>query len=227
MKKIGFIGGTDKSSLIMNIAKVMEDLDKKVIVVDTTIMQKVRYIVPTINPAKSYITDFENVDFAVGFESMLEIMRYLGIESQEKFQYDYMLIDIDSASAIENFEIEDTKENFFVTTYDMYSLQKGVEILKNLPMQMNLSKILLNYDMKKEDEQYLSYLTADTKAIWNDFSIYMPIVDENELAIIENERVYRIRLKRLVPEYQEGIIYVVQNIIKELSTGKIRKLIRE
>lgn len=227
MKKVGFIGGGDKSNLIMYVAKAIEYLNKKVLVVDTTLMQKTKYIVPTINPTKSYITDFENVDYAVGFESMEDIIRYLGLKDLEKIPYDYLLIDIDNASAIENFEIEDTKDNFFVTTYDIYSLQRGIEILKNLPSTMSLSKILFNYNMKKEDEEYLLYLTADTKAIWNDFSIYMPIVDENEQLIQDNQRVYRTRIKKLIPEYQDGIIYIVQNIIKDFSTNKIRKMIRE
>ena len=55
----------------------------------------------------------------------------------------------------------------------------------------------------------------------------MPLLDENEQLIEENQRVYRTRLKRLVPEYQEGIVYIVQNIVKDLSTGRIRKMIRD
>lgn len=227
MKKVGFIGGADKTNIIVYVAKILEDLEYKVLVVDSTLMQKTRYIVPSINPARSYITDFENVDYAIGFDDLAEIYKYLSIDKQQELPYDYVLIDIDRAVAIERFEIEDTKENFFVTTFDIYSIQRGVEILKKLPMTMNLSKILLNYDMRKEEEQYLLYLTADAKVIWNEFSIYMPIIDENEQLIQENQRVYRTRLKRLIPEYQEGIIYIVQNIVKDMSTGKIRKMVKE
>ena len=228
MKKVGFLGGTDKSNLIMYIAKVLDDLQKKVLVIDATLMQKTRYIVPTINPTKSYITSFENVDYAIGFENIEDVSRYLGIKDENmELPYDYVLIDIDRAQSIDDFEIENTKDNYFVTSFDMYSLQKGLEILKNLPMTMNLSKILFNYNMRKDEEQYFQYLTADTRAIWNEFSIYMPLLDENEQLIQDNQRVYRIRLKKLIPEYQDGIIYVVQNIVKDFSTGKIRKMIRE
>ena len=65
MKKIGFIGAFEKSDLIMYIAKVLEMLDYNVLVVDTSCLQKIRYIVPSINPTKAYITNFENIDFAV------------------------------------------------------------------------------------------------------------------------------------------------------------------
>lgn len=230
MKKIGFIGGADKTNLIMYIAKVLEDLNKKVIVADTTLMQKTKYVVPTLDPTKSYITDYQNVDYAIGFESISDIGQYLGVKntnSTEAWPYDYMIIDIDSASAIENFEIEDGLDNYFVTTFDIYSLKKGMEILKKLPSTMTMSKILMNYNIKKDDEEYLLYLSADTKAIWNDFSLYIPILDENEQLMEENQRVYRPRLKKLIPEYQDGIIYIVQNIIKEQSVSRIRKMIKE
>lgn len=229
MKKVGFIGACDKTNLILYIAKVLENLDKKVLVIDTTITQKTKYVVPAINPTKSYITDFENIDFAVGFENIQEIIRYLGKEdmAEVKLPYDYVLLDIDREMSIENFDIEESKDNYFVTTFDIYSLRRGVEILKNLPETMNLSKILYNYDIKKEDEEYLKYLSMDTKVIWNDFSIYLPIIDSDNQMMDENQRVYRARLKKLSPDYQEGIIYIVQDIVKELNVNKIRKMVKE
>ena len=57
MKKIGFIGGADKTNLIIYIAKVLDDLGKKVIVADTTLMKKYKYVVPALNPTKAYITN--------------------------------------------------------------------------------------------------------------------------------------------------------------------------
>lgn len=230
MKKIGFIGATDKTDLIVYVAKVLEDLGKKVLVVDTTITQKTKYVVPSISPTKTYITDFNNVDYAIGFQNIEDIARYLGLKENEKIEnlnYDYMLIDIDNEQNIENFEIDEVGKNFFVTTFDIYSLKRGIEILKNIPLNMNLSKILMNYSIKKDDEDYLNYLSLDTRVVWTDFSIYIPLLDENEQLIEDNQRIYRARLKRLIPEYQEGIIYIVQNIVEDLSVGKIRKMIKE
>ena len=230
MKKVGFIGATDKTDLIVYVAKVLEDLGKRVLVIDTTITQKTKYVVPSISPTKTYITDFNNVDYAVGFQNIEDIGRYLGLKDNEKIDnlnYDYALIDIDNEKKIEDFEIDEVGKNYFVTAFDVYSLRRGMEILNNIPLNMNLSKILMNFNIKKEDEEYLNYLSVDTKVVWNDFSIYIPILDENTHQIEDNQRVYRARLKRLIPEYQEGIIYIVQNIIGDLSTSKIKKMIKE
>ena len=198
--------------------------------VDTTITQKTKYVVPSINPTKTYITDFDNVDYAVGFRNKEDIARYLGLKENEKIDnlnYDYMLIDIDDEKSIEDFEIEETGKNYFVTRFDIYSLRRGLEILNNIPLNMSLSKILMNYNIKKEDEEYLNYLSLDTRVVWNDFSIYIPIMDDNEKQIEDNQRIYKAKLKRLMPEYQEGVIYIVQDIIGDMSANKIKKLVKE
>lgn len=226
MKKVGFIGACDKTNLIVYVAKLLEIVGKRVIVVDTTKLQKMKYLVPSISPTKSYVTDFADVDFAVGFSSINDLTDYLEIE-EENLPYDYMLIDIDHDKMVESFGIENTKTNYFVTSFDMYSLQRGVEILKNFMEPMNLSKILCDYHIDKEDEDYLNYLSMDTKIGWNELSIYMPVTGYDKQIIEENQRLYRIRMKKLSPQYLEGIIYIVQDIIQDLNINKIKKMIKE
>ena len=55
MKKVGFIGMYDKTDLILNIAKILTTMKKRVIVVDSTLTQKAKYVVPVINPTITYI----------------------------------------------------------------------------------------------------------------------------------------------------------------------------
>lgn len=80
MKKIGFIGAYDKTDLILYVAKAIAEMNKKVLVIDTTTLQKARYIVPCIAPSKCYITEYEKIDVAVGFNSLDDIKKYLSIE---------------------------------------------------------------------------------------------------------------------------------------------------
>ena len=62
MKNFGFIGAFDKLDLLLYIAKILNTYGKKIIIIDTTLEQKSKYIVPVISPTKSYITRFENID---------------------------------------------------------------------------------------------------------------------------------------------------------------------
>ena len=50
MKIIGFIGAYDKTDLLLNIAKVLITMNNRVLLVDSTINQKAKYVVPAINP---------------------------------------------------------------------------------------------------------------------------------------------------------------------------------
>ena len=58
MRKIGFIGAYDKIDFIIYIAKILVEMGQSVLVIDGTITQKARYIVPTIEPTTTYITEF-------------------------------------------------------------------------------------------------------------------------------------------------------------------------
>ena len=60
MDIIGFIGVYDKTDLLLNIAKILATMKKRVLIMDTTIEQKTKYVVPSINPTTSYVTNFEN-----------------------------------------------------------------------------------------------------------------------------------------------------------------------
>lgn len=80
MKKIGFIGAYDKTDLILYVAKAIVEMNKTVLVIDATVLQKARYIVPCIAPSRCYITEYEKFDVAVGFNNSEEIKRYLGVD---------------------------------------------------------------------------------------------------------------------------------------------------
>ena len=49
MKKIGFIGVYDKTDMMLNLAKILTAMGKNVLVVDSTLNQKARYVVPNNN----------------------------------------------------------------------------------------------------------------------------------------------------------------------------------
>ena len=53
MKKVGFIGSFDKTDLILYIAKILVAAGNRVMVVDATVTQKTRYVVPVIQPTNA------------------------------------------------------------------------------------------------------------------------------------------------------------------------------
>lgn len=226
METIGFIGAYDKTDLILNISKILSCMKKRVLMIDSTINQKARYVVPFINPTTSYITNFEDIDVAIGFENLEQIKKYLG--NSAELPYDILLVDVDTIDRMKELNIQNAQKNFFVTAFDVYSLKKGIEILSNLEEQIKLTKILFAKEVLQEDDEYLDFLSLEYKVTWDEQKIYFPLDNGDESVILENQRASKIRLKRLSAQYKEGLFYVVREILEEtdIAEGSIRKAIK-
>lgn len=227
MKKIGFIGAYDKTDIILNIAKVLTLAGKDVLVVDNTITQKCKYVVPVINPTKTYVTSYEEIDVAVGFSSIDNLKQYLGLEENENLEYDYMLVDTDSFEGVAKFGLQGAERDYFVTGFDAYSLKKGIEILSQLGVPTHVTRIFFSKDMLKEEEDYFDYLALGIKAIWNEEKLYFLLENGDLPAIIENQRLSKIRLRNMSNEYRENIAFLVNDIDKDIGDKKIKSIIKE
>lgn len=195
MKKISFIGAYDKTDLIIYIARILVAMKKNVLVIDATVNQKAKYIVPVINPSKTYVTEFEGIDVAVGFNKISDIKDYIGIDENENLKYDYILYDIDSIESFNNYNIEDSIEKYFVTSFDLYSLKKGIEILASTNKELTLTKVYFTKEANKQDDEYLEFLAKDYEINWNKEKIYFPFEMGDQTVIFENQRVSKIKLK--------------------------------
>lgn len=222
MKKISFIGSYDKIDFMLYVAKLLVEMGKKVIVVDGTLIQKAKYVVPTINPSKTYITEFEGIDVAIGFKNFEDIERYLG---ESTLNYDIALVDVDMAETVRSFEIETSDKNYFVTSFDLYSLRRGLEALNNLVVPINITKILFSKDMSYEENEYLDFLSLGYKIQWEEERIYLPFEVGDQSVIYSNQMVSKIKYKRLSNQYKEQLRYVATQILKlfgEDKTGEIK-----
>ena len=236
MKKIGFIGAFDKTNFIMYTAKLLQLLNYKVLVIDSSSIQKMRYIIPTVNPTKSYVTDFENMDFAIGFDNWQNVINYLGIEDEielykegqdVKGLYDYVLIDIDSSECFKGFELEEAYKNYFVTSFDSFNLKKGMCILENLPSTISMTKILFSFELRREDEEYLNNLIIGYDVDWNKYTMYFHIQGDDNKVFEENQRLERIKFRRLSTEYKESLSYVIEDITKDENKAKLKRIMKD
>lgn len=226
MKKIGFIGAYDKTDVILSVAKVLTMAKKRVLVMDNTITQKCKYVVPVINPTKSYITTFEDIDVAVGFESFDNLKQYMGLEENESLDYDYVIVDTDTFEGVAKFGLQSSEKLYFVTSFDMYSLKKGAEILSQLGVPTRITRIFYSKDMLREEEEYFDFLVLGTKAIWNEEKVYFMLENGDLPAIMENQRISKIKFKNLSNEYKANIAFLVNDIDPEIGNKTLRNIIK-
>ena len=225
MEKINFIGAYDKTDSIMYIAKILTEMKKKVIIVDATITKKTKYVIPTIDSRSEYIANYANIDFAIGFTNYNDIKTYLGMPQSAAFTYDYMLIDIDNSDLLNNFDVYSSKKTYFVTSFDLYALKKGVEVLKRLSLPVEITKVYFSNLMSQSEDDYFNYIATGCRVKWNQEKIYFPLLNEDLDVIKENQRLSKIRFKGLSNEYKMSLIEWTQDICGD-SNG-VKKACRQ
>lgn len=223
MKKTAFMGGYDKSDLIIYIAKILTVSGKKVLIIDTTLMQKTRYIVPTMTPAQKYVTTYDGIDIAIGFDSMQDLKEYFSIESD--LAYDYILADIDSPEAYINFGFNQTDLHYLVTSFDVFSLQRGISVLRAFKVPTLVTKVLFTRDPESEEKEYIDFVSMSYKVRWNDDVIYFPFETSDLYAIYANQRFSKVRFDNLSMEYMDCLSFLAEQV-SGLSKGDIKKAIK-
>lgn len=228
MKTIGFIGAYDKTDLIIYIARILTTMNKRVLVIDTTFLQKAKYIVPAISPAKTYITTYEDIDIAVGFYDYYSIKSYLGISEQANLDYDYIFIDIDSYECLESFNIQMADKNYFVTGLDVYTLRRGLEILSGLQERLDLTKVLFAKNLSYDEEEYFNFLSLGAKVNWSEETIYFPFEQGDAGVIIQNQMVQKIKFKKLTELYKGSLMYIASELLEsQQEQNELRKVFKQ
>ena len=101
---IALAGYVNKTDFVINLAKAISFMGKTVLVVDGTVEERMKYTVPSLTmKEKEYITQYDSIDFAVGFKNMHDVENYICKRELNIALYDYILLDIDNPSAYENF----------------------------------------------------------------------------------------------------------------------------
>lgn len=226
MKTVGFLGGYDKIDLVLFIARILTLTEKNVLIVDGTASQKAKYIVPTITPTRTYVTEFEGFDVAVGFKSIEEIKQYLGL-GNKPLEYDFVLLDIDTQEAFQSFNAISNYKNCLVTAFDLYSLKRGLEIVGSTKVPIKLTKVLFSKEMTKEENDFLEFLALGYKIKWDEQIYSFPIEIGNYSVTVENQIISKIKLKGFSDHYKNSLQFLTQMLFNEdVSSKEIGKAIK-
>ena len=227
MKKVGFIGGCEKTDFILYISKLLVEMGNTVLFIDASITQKSRFTIPTIKPERMYVTQYEGIDIAIGFQNYNYIKQYLGIPLSSPINYDYILIDVDTPNMAMNFEIEKCDKNYFVTSLDLYSIKRGIMTFSAFKEPTNMTKIVFSRNASKKEDEYLNYVTRECKVTWDEQStVNMPFELGDQTVIYENQKAEKIRIRNLSNQYKEGLMYIATQLTGEESYPQIRKIMK-
>ena len=92
---------------------------------------------------------------------------------------------------------------------------------------MQATKILFSREALKEEDDYLNFLALGTKITWNEEKIYLPFEVEDQTVIYNNQRVSKIKFRKLSNQYKMGLQYVAQKILDQQDYNLLKRTFRK
>lgn len=233
MKVIGMIGYVDKYDFVMNLAKSINIMEKSVLVVDGTSDKKLKSIVPALgNIGAAYVTQYNEIDFAVGFDSMHDIEQYMCDQSINIALYDYILIDIDSPNSYELFRTRKFDKNYFFIDSTILSVAKNKEIIKGIRVynqkeeQINLTKVVYKAYMSRAGEEYFQKQIEDYNMTWTEPDYEIPLEEQDKLVDIDSQFGGMIQLRKHTKSYIDAIANIAAEILDDITEKEVKNQIK-
>ena len=105
----------------------------------------------------------------------------------------------------------------------MYDIKKGIESLSIIKDQIEVTKVMFSRYAMKEDIEYIDYLASGSNIKWNNEIIYFPFEMGDRTTIQKNQRVSKIKLRGLTPQYKEGLKFITSRITGNINYKEILK----
>lgn len=233
-KVIGLVGYVNKTDFIINLAKTFMICNKNVLVIDGTIENKLKYTIPALDTKeKAYITQYDGIDFAVGFQNLHEVESYTCKNALNIGLYDYILIDIDNGESYENMRTRKYDKLYFFVEHTNISIAKNTEILKTMlifkPLDKNLelTRILFRYYVTRTSETYYENKLNEFPIDWNENSYELPYDDVDRIADIESQQSGIIQVNKHTSKFINTISDIVSELEEGLNSGEVRKKLKQ
>lgn len=233
MKVIGLIGYVNKYDFAINLAKSINTMGKSVLVIDATFDRKLQYIIPALNNmGDAYVTQYNNIDFAVGFNSMRDVENYMCEKNINIGLYDYVIIDIDSPRTYEVFKTRGIDKSYFFIHTDVLSVAKNKEMIKAVKIynpdnnSIKMTKVIFKDYMSRAAENYFEKQIESYNIQWDE-NFYEIFMDEKDKIVnTDSEFSGIIDLKKHTIPYLNMISEITENILGDVSYKDILKQIK-
>lgn len=230
MQVIGLIGYVDKYDYTINLAKTINLMGKSVLVIDATNDRKIKYVIPALdNIGNSYVTQYDGVDFAVGFDSLHDLENYMVEQQINIGLYDYLLIDIDDAKGYEYFKSRKFDKNYFFINTNMISVNKNKEIVKAIKVyesngeESQFTKVIYRQYMSRASENYFEKRIEEYELKFTEGSYEIDENDQDKMANLDSQFSGIIGLKKHSKMYVSNIADMTAEIVEGVTSKDVRK----
>lgn len=230
---IALAGYVNKTDFVINLAKTISSMGKTVLVVDGTFEDRMKYTVPSLVVSeKEYVTQYDSIDFAVGFKNMHDVENYICKRELNIALYDYILLDIDNPEDYENFRTRGINKTYFFVEYSNISMSKNAELLKTmmiykpLDRKLELTKVLFKYYITRASEKYYENKLINFAIDWDENSYELTYEDQDRIADIEAQHSGIIDIMRHTKAFITLVAEIGADILKDVTSSELKKEIK-
>lgn len=234
MQVVGLIGYVDKYDLVMNLAKTISIMGKSVLVVDATLDRKLKYIVSALNNmGRAYVTQYNNIDFAVGFDSIRDVEEYMSEQNIDISLYDFVLIDIDSARSYELFKSRGFDKKYFFINTSVLSVAKNKDIIRAMKVysdeensKLEMTKVLYRTYISRAANDYFEQKIKEYEVNWKEPEYEIPLEEQDKLIDIDSQFSGIIDVRRHTKLYIANIADLTAELIGDVNSKKVMSQIK-
>lgn len=230
---IALAGYVNKTDFVINLAKTISLMGKTVLVVDGTYEERLKYTIPSlVVKEKEYVTQYDSIDFAVGFKNMHDVENYICKRELNIALYDYILLDIDNPAAYENFRTRGINKTYFFVEYSNISMSKNVELLKTmmiykpLDKKLELTRVLFKYYITRASEKYYENKLAGLAIDWDENAYELTYEDQDRIADIEAQNSGIIDIMRHTKAFVNLVSEIGSDILKDVTSNELKREIK-
>lgn len=229
MQSIGMYGYVDKYDFVIATAKALEIMGRSVLVIDATSDEKYKYIIPSIDKSQSYITQYADIDFAIGFNSYEELMNYLNEKGIDIQRYSYVLLDVENYEGYRKFRNFEVNKSYMFIDTNVVSVARNEELIRvmraeNPEKELVFSKILYRAYMSRAANNYLEEKIGNYAVRWTD-EIYEISMDEQDVMVnIDSQYSGLIDIKKHTKTY---VLYLCEYISRMLGDVSAKEVLKE
>lgn len=231
MQVVGMYGYVDKYNFVISFARALNIMGKSVLVIDATADEKYKYVVPSIDKNQNYITQYGEVDFAVGFTTYEQLEEYLKEKNIDINLYSYVLIDVENSQMYERFSSLTVNKKYMFIDTNVISVGKNDELIKKMRelsegQELEFSKILYRAYMSRAANTYLEDKIENYAVKWTD-EVYDISIDEQD-TMVEIDAQYSglIDLRKHTKAYLYYLCEMVSRLMGNESSKDILKEIK-
>lgn len=216
MKKVVFFGAPDKSHLLLVLGKLLTALERKVLIVDSTLAQSMQGYLPQVNFGYS-IREFEGIDVATGLITPAQLERSL-LQSEDTAAYDVMLLDTDHTEFVNGRELPGYDKRVWCSNLNRLKMQMNANLMQRLCLHeaqgqpLSFYKLIAPILPSAIPESYIDSLLPQQAIRWEESVFRFPL-DERDMSVeLENQHHGRIDIRRLTGTYHRTALDMLQQL---------------